>query len=87
MEKRGFLRMELSDPSKEEVFKKESDIEVLDISAEGACIRTSRALSPGKVVSFDLDLKESGEHVSFVAQVKWIKTQENKHLVGLHFIK
>lgn len=79
--------MELSDPFVEDIFKTGGDIEVIDISAEGARIRTMRELNPGKIISFDLNLKDSGEQVSFLARVQWAKEEAGKHLVGLHFLK
>ncbi|MBI5492372.1 MAG: PilZ domain-containing protein [Deltaproteobacteria bacterium] len=87
MKKRSFLRMELPGISVEDIVKTGADTEVLDISAEGARIRTTKELKPGSIISFVLDLKDSGEQVSFLARVQWAKEEAGKHLVGLHFLK
>lgn len=64
-----------------------SDTQILDISAFGACILTSKMLELGKRVSFHLNLSDMDENVSFIAEVKWRKPAENnKYKIGLQFI-
>lgn len=63
------------------------ETEVLDISAFGACIVTSRMLERGKKVNFSLNLTDSDERVIFIAEVKWSRPAENnKYKIGLEFV-
>ncbi len=90
MDKRSQKRMNLvgdtplGDP---EHLSQGADVEVIDLSAGGACIRTSKSLNPGRRIAFSLNLKDAGEEVFFEAVVQWVRQEDSLNLVGLKFIE
>jgi hypothetical protein len=64
-----------------------ADVEVIDLSAGGACIRTTRSLEPGKRIAFSLNLKDADEEVFFEAVVQWVRQEDSLNLVGLKFVE
>lgn len=62
------------------------DAEIVDLSAGGACIRTSRTLEPGSRITFALNLKDIGEEVAFEAEVRWVRREDSKNLIGIKFL-
>lgn len=86
MEKRHNLRMSFKDDNENpEILNR--NMEILDMSAEGACVRSERHYDAGKVVLFELDLKDAGEQISFKAEVRWAKPMDNEYLIGLKFLE
>ncbi len=64
-----------------------ADVEVIDLSAAGACIRTSKSLEPGRRIAFSLNLKDADEKVFFEAVVQWVRQEDSLNLVGLKFVE
>lgn len=60
--------------------------EILNVSAGGACIKTSREIKPGRVISLRLEVKDAGIEVPCIAEVRWAKPCNNEYTIGLQFL-
>lgn len=91
MEKRLHPRTELQKRSVFEVdtlkgITETVDARIINLSARGACISTSRTVQPGKVIRLKLELKDAEVHLPCIAEVRWANPVNNECQLGLQFL-